>query len=177
MRRRTPLATYPGTVWATRGIAACSPIWSCSRRGLPCHRRCRRRGALLPTPFHPYRPSAHDACSAMEQRLRAPGFGGMFSVALSVGSRPPGVTWRLALWSPDFPPRGDPSPGDPDDAPTRSDCPADSLYTTIEQPDTRGKLLHQHGLREVVAETFVRPLNEITLNQVHAGHPQLRDDL
>jgi len=29
--------------------------------------------------------------------------GGIFSVALSVGSRPPGVTWHLALWSPDFP--------------------------------------------------------------------------
>ena len=29
--------------------------------------------------------------------------GGSFSVALSVGSRRPGVTWRLALWSPDFP--------------------------------------------------------------------------
>ena len=26
------------------------------------------------------------------------------SVALSVGSRPPGVTWHPALWSPDFPP-------------------------------------------------------------------------
>ena len=30
-------------------------------------------------------------------------FGGLLSVALSVGSRPPGVTWHLALWSPDFP--------------------------------------------------------------------------
>src|SRR5690606_7998150 len=29
----------------------------------------------------------------------------LFSVALSVGSHPPGVTWRSALWSPDFPPR------------------------------------------------------------------------
>ncbi len=29
--------------------------------------------------------------------------GGIFSAALSVGLRPPGVTWRLALWSPDFP--------------------------------------------------------------------------
>ena len=29
--------------------------------------------------------------------------GGIFSAALSVGSRPPGVTWHLALWSPDFP--------------------------------------------------------------------------
>ena len=28
----------------------------------------------------------------------------LFSVALSVGSRPPGVTWHFALWSPDFPP-------------------------------------------------------------------------
>ena len=30
--------------------------------------------------------------------------GGLLSAALSVGSRPPGVTWRLVLWSPDFPP-------------------------------------------------------------------------
>jgi len=43
----------------------------------------------------------------------------MFSVALSVGSRPPGVTWHLVLWSPDFPLR------------ERSDCPADSsIYNT-----------------------------------------------
>ena len=26
-------------------------IWSCSRRGLPCHCRYRQRGALLPHPF------------------------------------------------------------------------------------------------------------------------------
>jgi hypothetical protein len=30
--------------------------------------------------------------------------GGIFSAALSVGSRPPGITWHPALWSPDFPP-------------------------------------------------------------------------
>ncbi len=30
--------------------------------------------------------------------------GGIFSVALSVGSHLPGVTWHSALWSPDFPP-------------------------------------------------------------------------
>lgn len=30
--------------------------------------------------------------------------GGLFSAALVVGSRLPGVTWHLALWSPDFPP-------------------------------------------------------------------------
>jgi hypothetical protein len=33
-----------------RGIRAV-PIRSCSRWGLPCRRRCRRRGALLPHPF------------------------------------------------------------------------------------------------------------------------------
>jgi len=31
--------------------------------------------------------------------------GGLLSVALSVGSRRPGVTWHPARWSPDFPPR------------------------------------------------------------------------
>tara|TARA_B110000459_G_C16448536_1_gene419606 strand:- start:109 stop:513 length:405 start_codon:yes stop_codon:yes gene_type:complete len=45
--------------------------------------------------------------------------GGLLSAALSVGSRPPGVTWHPALWSPDFPPA----------ICTRQitgDCPADS---------------------------------------------------
>ncbi len=32
--------------------------------------------------------------------------GGIFSVALSVGLRPPGITWHLARWSPDFPLQG-----------------------------------------------------------------------
>ncbi len=36
--------------------------------------------------------------------LPALGAGGIFSVALSVGSRPPGVTWHPAQRSPDFPP-------------------------------------------------------------------------
>jgi hypothetical protein len=48
---------------------------------------CQLRGALLPHHFTL-------TCNA----------GGIFSVALSVGSRPPGVTWHPALWSPDFPP-------------------------------------------------------------------------
>lgn len=29
--------------------------------------------------------------------------GGILSVALAVGFHPPGVTWHLTLWSPDFP--------------------------------------------------------------------------
>lgn len=47
------------------------------------------RGALLPHLF-----TLTGACA-----LRR-----LFSVALSVGSRLPGVTWHSALWSPDFPP-------------------------------------------------------------------------
>ena len=35
---------------------------------------------------------------------RAEARGGIFSVALSVGSRPPGVTWHPVRRSPDFPP-------------------------------------------------------------------------
>ncbi len=36
--------------------------------------------------------------------LRIKAIGGLLSVALVVGLRPPGVTWHPALWSPDFPP-------------------------------------------------------------------------
>ena len=38
-------------------------------------------------------------------------FGGLLSAALSVGSRPPGVTWHPVLWSPDFPLAGNPTSG------------------------------------------------------------------
>ena len=54
-----------------------APIWSCSRWGLPCHLRCRRRGALLP---HPFTLAAG----------RSP-VGGLLSVALSLGLPPPAV--------------------------------------------------------------------------------------
>jgi hypothetical protein len=45
-----------------------------------------RRGALLPHHF------------TLTNQI-----GGIFSVALSVSSRFPGVTWHSILWSPDFP--------------------------------------------------------------------------
>ena len=48
------------------------------------------RGALLPHRF--------------TLTVAVAGFGGLLSVALSVGSRPPGVTWHLVRRSPDFPP-------------------------------------------------------------------------
>src|SRR5688572_21667503 len=55
-----------------------SPIWSCSRWGLPCRRRYRNRGALLPHRF--------TLTAASKDR------GGLFSVALSLRSLSPGVT-------------------------------------------------------------------------------------
>ena len=53
-RYRTPRATYPGSDAETRlpeNLRLAAPTWSCSRWGLPCHPRCRGRGALLPHPF------------------------------------------------------------------------------------------------------------------------------
>src|SRR5687768_9319989 len=38
-----------------KGAAACFPIWSCSRRGLPCHRVLPPARCALTAPFHPYR--------------------------------------------------------------------------------------------------------------------------
>ncbi len=72
-----------------RGQRHCLPIWSCSRWGLPCHKLLPVARCALTAPFHPYLPREA---------------GGFFSAALSVGSRPPGITWHPALWSPDFPP-------------------------------------------------------------------------
>ena len=68
------------------------PIWSCSEWGLPCHELLPVMRCALTAPFHPYRPIVETT------RL-----GGLLSAALSVGFRPPGVTWHSALWSPDFP--------------------------------------------------------------------------
>ena len=52
------------------------PIWPCSRWGLPCRFRHRKRGALLPHRFILAWPL---------------GLGGLFSVALSLESPPPDV--------------------------------------------------------------------------------------
>jgi len=54
----------------------------------------------LTAPFHPCRPAEA-------------GLGGIFSVALSLGSPPVGVTHRRALWSPDFPPSAQAEGGRP----------------------------------------------------------------
>ena len=59
---------------------AAVPIRSCSRWGLPCRPCCQGRGALLPHRFALARGPPRGACA-----------GGLFSVALSLGSPPPDV--------------------------------------------------------------------------------------
>jgi hypothetical protein len=59
-----------------RGCPRVTPIWSCSRWGLPCRPCCQVRGALLPHPF----------------TLTHPRTGGLLSVALSLGSPPAAVS-------------------------------------------------------------------------------------
>ena len=65
------------------------PIRSCSRWGLPCQRRCRRRGALLPHRFTLARAEAQAVCSLWHCPWGRP------RRAL------PGT---VSPWSPDFPP-------------------------------------------------------------------------
>src|SRR5262249_8701454 len=59
--------------------AGAVPIRSCSRWVLPCRRHCCRRGALLPHRF---------TLALLRPRATE---GGLFSVALSLGSHPPDV--------------------------------------------------------------------------------------
>jgi hypothetical protein len=67
------------------------PVWSCSRWGLPSQSGHPVCWCALTAPFHPYR---------APQAAR----GGLLSVALSLASRPVGVTHHRVLRSPDFPP-------------------------------------------------------------------------
>ena len=67
-----------------RSLFGLAPGGVC-RAGLLPGSRC-----ALTAPFHP--------CHASRRTVRR-----YLSVALSVGSRRPGVTWHRALWSPDFP--------------------------------------------------------------------------
>src|SRR5271166_2547889 len=81
LERQLPAASrdLPGRL-SGNGLRAV-PIWSCSRWGLPCHLCCQRRGALLPHHFN----------LAVPLRRGFGGFGGVISVALSLGSPPPDV--------------------------------------------------------------------------------------
>lgn len=87
--RRRVTAALEQPTRTRRGQRHEVPIWSCSRWGLPYR-------SVTGLAVRSYRTiSPLPACL---RRLRR-----YLSVALSVGSRRPGVTWHLALWSPDFP--------------------------------------------------------------------------
>ncbi len=70
-------------------ILETQPIWPCTGRGLPSPDGRPSGWWALTPPFHPY-PSVRR--------------GGLFSVALSLGSPPVAVSDLPALWCPDFPP-------------------------------------------------------------------------
>ena len=53
----------PGLSALARRQLCAVPIRSCSRWGLPCRLRCRRRGALLPHPFTLTAPAPHPSAS------------------------------------------------------------------------------------------------------------------
>jgi hypothetical protein len=77
-RAETPLASRPAI-----------PTWSCSRWGLPCRRRCRRRGALLPHHF--------------TLTARRTGVGGVFLWHFPWGRPRRALPGTAFPWSPDFP--------------------------------------------------------------------------
>ena len=97
-RSRNASCNQPGwrvrkPTWHRAANRSClaTPIWSCSRWGLPCHACCQARGALLPHPFT----LARDACA-----LRAVCF--LWHFPWGCPRRPLAAT--VLPWSPDFPP-------------------------------------------------------------------------
>ena len=88
------------------------PIWPCTARGLPCRGHCCPRGGLLPYRFtltkwrdlrrpHEVWPRADHRCRVHRRFIFC---GTVRSPTPESGVRPPGVTRRAALRSPDFPP-------------------------------------------------------------------------
>src|SRR6185436_2936967 len=86
--RGSPLPVL--SVWATpRRLFGLAPTGGCRTT-----RSYQERGGLLPHRF------------TLTRNALARTQGGLFSVALSVAFRRPGVTWQSALWSSDFPRNG-----------------------------------------------------------------------
>src|SRR5712671_2091277 len=81
-RRRKPRPAPPA-----------APTWSCSRWGLPCRRRCRRRGALLPHHF-----------TLAARRPEGGELGGVFLWHFPWGRPRRALPGTVPPWSPDFPP-------------------------------------------------------------------------
>src|SRR6204780_1681687 len=72
-----------------------APIRFCSRRGLPCRRRCRPRGALLPHPFTLAFPL--DGLAASDPAV-------CFLWRFPWGRPRRTLSGAVSVWSPDFPP-------------------------------------------------------------------------
>ena len=79
---------------ATRGTVGptLTPLFALLRMGFTSRDGFPPQGGALTSPFHPY-----------SEKLARTSPGGLFSVALSVGSPRPAVSRHPALWSPDFP--------------------------------------------------------------------------
>lgn len=78
------------------------PIWSCSRRGLPCRRVLPPARCALTAPFHPYRPHPNPPPLAGEGRVG----GRRFTFCCTFrGLAPPRRYLAPCPGSPDFPPR------------------------------------------------------------------------
>ncbi len=92
---RDPPGRRRGNAWRTSRHAA--PIRSCSRRGLPCRPRCRRRGALLPHPF---------TLAAGARSRPGAGLAVCFLWHCPWGRPRRALPGAVFPWSPDFPPAG-----------------------------------------------------------------------
>jgi len=82
-----------GSGHRSRDCSRAAPIRSCSRWGLPCRFRCRKRGALLPHRF--------------TLAVTLAGSGGLLSVALSLELLPPDVIRHRMSMEPGLSSRGD----------------------------------------------------------------------
>ena len=92
MRRRMPQATYPEALRTTGGSKLLASLFGLAPGGVyPA-------ATVAGYAVRSYRTISPLPVCANED------LGGIFSAALSVGSRPPDVIWRPVLWCPDFPP-------------------------------------------------------------------------
>jgi len=132
-RRKKEPAVSRVLSWTTIHLGQPSPTASSNLPGSPLRRAVQAKARVLPylallqagftlprcvatRAVRSYRTFSPLPAPQVIDKLR---LGGIFSVALSMDSRPPGVTWRPARWSPDFPP-----------APSKDDggCLADSYF-------------------------------------------------
>jgi len=128
---KRPTRESVGRRFCAHEVYADTPLFGLAPGGVYRAAACYQpRGALLPHHFTLTRTVA--------------GSGGIFSVALSVGSRPPGITWHPVRRSPDFPPETDaetsaraiawPAPGATIDQASRRHKPEQPISRLLKKP-------------------------------------------